>query len=266
MTSTPQPVRTEIWVISRASDTERRRLFESRAAEASHPWRFFDAWESLHPALNYDPAKARRTTGRVLKPAEIGCYSSHYALWLQLLASDADQFLVLEDDVIVDWPFIGSLAQQRLTALGVAYTRLYSLVPGPYRIVVSPFVSVHKFLIQNFGLVLGTQAYFLAKPAAAAFAAASVTVMRPIDVQMDRAWAHGVPNLAVVPYSVLETAVDSTIGRGGLNDKLSHVDRHGLLLTRVIEKLRKTIYHATAPWRDWRRLARDGGRPEIPRK
>jgi glycosyl transferase family 25 len=37
---------------------------------------------------------------------------------------------------------------------------------------------------------------------------------RPIDVELDRPWAHGIQNLSVFPFPVIEESVDSTIGFG----------------------------------------------------
>src|SRR5688572_19546264 len=106
MTTSSRPVRTIIKVISIATDAERRRAFSERARDANIPWGFFDACTSLAPALTYDEELTIVRRGRPLQKSELGCYSSHYSIWAEFLASDADQLIVLEDDTLVDWGYL----------------------------------------------------------------------------------------------------------------------------------------------------------------
>lgn len=210
---TPRPVRTRIFVVSMANASERRRAFAADAAGAEAPWRFFDAWDRLHPDLEYDEDAAIVAKGRPLRQGEIGCYSSHFALWLQLLADpDADQYIVLEDDVIVDWDYVARFAAVDHGAAGHDYVRLYYKKPAPSRIIAKDYVCRATWLTEVAGYCFGTQGYMITRAAAERLAAHCRELRRPIDDEMDRSWVHGVRNLAVFPFPLMERKVESGIG------------------------------------------------------
>lgn len=202
----------KILVISMDSAVERQRTFVERAAAAGVDWRFMPAYTSAHPALQYVEEDAIVAWGRPLRRGELGCYSSHYAAWEQLLADDVDQYVVLEDDVIVDWTFLRMLAPVNLGKWGVDYLRLYYKAPCKYAVLKHNFVEEAHTLIELKGLALGTQGYVITKAGAKAFIDHCRRVVRPIDVAMDRVWAHGVKNRAVFPFPIMEEAVASGIG------------------------------------------------------
>jgi len=220
-------VRTGIFVISMATAEARRQAFEARAASTSLPWRFFDAKTSLHTTLTYDAAEAMRINGRELQKGEIGCYSSHYALWEQLLADDVDQYLVLEDDVILDWPFVEKLLETDFSAEGLNYLRLYYKRPVRNILRRQPFVTRDYSLLELYGRAYGTQGYVVTKAGARAFMSACAKVVRPIDDHMDRSWEHGVANLTLFPCPLIEENVPSSIGqvRFDAKDQTAQVKR-----------------------------------------
>lgn len=205
-------VRTKIFVISMRSAAERRRIFTGGTIPKSIGWEFFDAHEKLHPDLHYDEDKAIIAKGRPLTAGELGCYSSHYALWEKLAEDDAEQYLILEDDILVDWSFIKPLIAEDHGEAGRDYIRLYYKKPAPARILETDFICRTTRLIEISGFCFGTQAYLLTKNGAHRFMAHTRQVVRPIDDQMDRSWIHGIPNLAVFPFPVLERSVPSAIG------------------------------------------------------
>lgn len=206
------PALTRIMVISLDSALERRSRFAMRAEDAGLEWRFFDAHRQLDPRLAYDPAHATRIFGRELLPAELGCYSSHAALWCDLIASDHQQYVVLEDDVIVDWKCLKRLVQHDFAAEGVGYVRLYYKRPTPFATLRTRYISRELSLIRLWGKAYGTQGYIITRAGAERLLANCRAVRRPIDDQMDRYWEHGVPNLSLFPFPILEEAVASDIG------------------------------------------------------
>lgn len=206
------PAQTKIFVVSLRNATERRRSFETVNAGASQPWAFFDAHETLHPDLDYDEDNAIIAKGRPLTRGEIGCYSSHYTLWKQLADDDVDQYLVLEDDVIVDWQYLESFLAEHHQAAGNDYIRLYYKQPVRSRVLQKNFLSRSTRLIELSGHSFGTQAYLVTKNGARRFMAQARKVTRPIDDEMDRSWVHGIPNRAVFPFPVIEQSVPSDIG------------------------------------------------------
>ncbi|WP_129792162.1 glycosyltransferase family 25 protein [Sphingosinicella sp. CPCC 101087] len=226
--------RTRILVVSLRSAEARRRAFaEAAGSAAGLEWSFFDASESLHPALSYDEEDAVVAKGRPLTKGEIGCYSSHYEAWRQLLEGDHDQYLVLEDDVIADWDYLAAFVRMNHEAAGRDYIRLYYKKPAPVRVLERDFGSRTRWLTRVIGYAFGTQAYLITRGAARVFTERFRRVRRPIDDEMDRWWVHGVSNLAVFPFPVMERAQESGIGLG----RFEAFDVPARL------KLRRTIAH-----------------------
>ena len=211
-------VRTKIIVISLEGAEERRARFAARAHDASVPWSFYPACSSLHPALTYDERGAIIAKGRPLGSAELGCYSSHYAAWTDLQADEADQYVVLEDDVIVDWTFVSKLTQVDLAGEGINYLRLYYKFPSSSAVVRENFIERARSVVELSGPAYGTQGYAITKAGAKTFLDHCRIVTLPVDDEMDRAWVHGQPNLAVFPFPIMEESADSSIGNARFED------------------------------------------------
>lgn len=207
-----EPAQTRIFVVSLKSAAQRRHSFETVNAHSLQQWKFFDAHETLHPDLDYEEDRAIIAKGRPLTRGEIGCYSSHYALWKQLVDDDVDQYLILEDDVIVDWQYLKSFMAEHHQAAGNDYIRLYYKNPVRSRLLQKNFMARSTWLIELSGYAFGTQAYLLTKNGARRFMAQARKVVRPVDDEMDRSWSHGIPNRAVFPFPIIEQTVPSDIG------------------------------------------------------
>ncbi|WP_022683426.1 glycosyltransferase family 25 protein [Sphingobium bisphenolivorans] len=235
-----------ILVISMAEAIARRAAFRQRAEGATLAWEFVDAHTSLHPQLYYLPEKATRVNGRPLQAGEIGCYSSHFALWLQLLDDSVDHYLIFEDDVIIDWNFVQAFAGQIENDVRFDYIRFYYKRPVPAVRRAFPFVTADCSLMELYGRAYGTQGYFISKDAARRLVEACRHVERPIDDQMDRSWVHGVPNLALFPCPIMEENVPSIIGRKRferIGPRPEHVTRN---LNRDRKAARRAYWRAAA--------------------
>ncbi|HKU59903.1 MAG TPA: glycosyltransferase family 25 protein [Gemmatimonadales bacterium] len=204
-------MRTSTVVISLPEATERRAVFSARAAKTSLAWRWFDARRDLGPDLEHDPDEAIVAKGRPMYPGELGCYASHHAAWTDFLEGDADQLLVLEDDTIVDWGFLESLAGVDLDAAGLAYLRLYAKRPCPFRVLVRNAIARQRSLVEFLDRPLGTQGYVLTRAGARRLVPHCRRVLRPIDDELDRAWDHGIRTLCVFPFPVIEESSASSI-------------------------------------------------------
>ena len=101
-------MKTVIYVISLKTSSDRREFFERHcaAANVTLPWQFFDAHTTMSDELDYRGSNAIAAKGRALYPRELACYSSHYATWAKMLREGANQVLVIEDDVVVDWELL----------------------------------------------------------------------------------------------------------------------------------------------------------------
>lgn len=202
---------TLVLVISLPDAAERRAGFAERARGTTLPWRFFDAHRELGPGLTYRPEDAIVAKGRPLMPGELGCYSSHYHAWLALLDSGAPQMIVLEDDTIVDWTFLEKLAAVDFAARGVFYLRLFAKRPCAFRLH-GEAIEPQRYLVEYAAYAHGTQGYVVTRAGAERFVRHCRAVRRPVDIELDRAWDHGVPCLAVFPFPLTEISTASTIG------------------------------------------------------
>jgi glycosyl transferase, family 25 len=205
-------VRTAIWVISLANDRDRRETFIRNAAAADVAWSFVDACPGLAPGLDYDPADSMVTVGRPLVAGELGCYASHFSLWEKLIQSEYDQLIVMEDDLLVDWAFVRLLLDVDFAARGIHYLRLFSRLMAPFKRLRWEYLEKSHHLIRFVGYALGCQAYVITRDGATTFLRHCRRVRLPLDHEMDRFWAHGLPNLAVYPYPFIELCSPSRIG------------------------------------------------------
>lgn len=232
--------RTKIIVISMPEAAARRSRFQERAHGAQVPWTFFPARTALHPALSYDEQDAIVAKGRPLRRGELGCYSSHYAAWEDLQNDAADQYVVLEDDVIVDWVFIEKLAEIDFAAMDIHYLRLYYKAPTRHAILKENFIERSRSILELSGQAFGTQGYLITKAGARILLDHCREVRRPVDDEMDRSWAHGLSNLAIFPFPIIEESAQSSIGNRRF--ETFTVPRHlklKRLVTRKVERWRR---------------------------
>lgn len=210
---TRQRPRTTIYVISLAEAHARRMAFERAASLEPHgrSWEFYPGLTALSPALRYEEEAAQVARGRHLHARELACYSSHYETWRSFLTTDDDQALIVEDDVRLDWIFVDRVAARDLAADGIDYLKLFSKNITPHAVVSNDFHG--RWLLDCRGYAYGMQAYMLTRQGARTFLDhCGGTIKRPIDDELDRSWAHGVPNLTVFPFPAFEASGPSTIG------------------------------------------------------
>lgn len=245
--------RTKIVVISMTDATERRARFAERACDAGLAWQFVPAMTSLHPALSYSEEAAIVAKGRPLRDGELGCYSSHYAAWESLQAEEVDQYVVLEDDVIVDWSFVRRMVEVDLAAMGIHYLRLYYKWPARHAVLKENFIERARSIVELSGTAYGTQGYLITRAGARILLDHCRIVKRPIDDEMDRSWAHGLPNLAIFPFPIIEESSQTIIGNGRF--ETFEVPEHLRLrrsLTRHVERWRLRVARAVRRFQRYR--------------
>ena len=209
---TSYEARTAIRVISLDTSIERRKAFTQMVGGTKLEWAFFPAYTSKMEPLQYDERAAVRRCGRPLSPLEIGCYASHFKVWEWLSHSDFDQAIILEDDVIVEWPYVEKLGITRLTDYGINLLRLYTYCPFRWKIAKYKFLSANTHLISLRGMVPGAAAYLLSKSAACTFVSNYSAIYTPLDWILARYWEHRIVNYCVFPFPVLHRDGPSTIG------------------------------------------------------
>ncbi|WP_165349687.1 glycosyltransferase family 25 protein [Methylibium sp. Pch-M] len=237
---------TLVRVISMTTATARRAAFAA-AADTAMAWSFFDARRSPESPAAYDDRLALRRFGRPLKPGEIGCYASHFAVWRQFLDSGADQLVVLEDDVFVDWPAVEQLCRHDLAGHGIHVLKLFATHPLRSRMAKYKLLSDHSHLLRLFGHAFGTQAYVLTRRGAAALVLTCPQMTMPVDWAMSRYWAYGLPSYAVFPFPVIERHGPSTIEHAQQVDMSTHLrDRTARLAWRIGERVSRVAFDLTA--------------------
>lgn len=235
----------EILVVSLETAVARREAFAARAGGTSLAWRFFNACTGPAPGMTIDEPAIRRNKGRTMSKGEIGCYASHFSIWQDMIARNVRQAIVLEDDTVVDWAYLEPLARTDLRGEGIDYLRLYAKKPTWQRVVRRDFLQHSRTIVELIGLAYGTQGYAITLEGARRLAAHCQIVRRPIDDEMDRSWAHDLPNLALYPTPILEAAVVSDIGNsrfGPKTDPLYHSTKQKVW--RHVERARMRILKA----------------------
>ena len=196
-------------VINLPSREDRRRHMTQQLEGVTLPWSFFDARKEPPPDLPYHPETALWARGRPLTPGELGVFASHVALWRWLVSeSDLDLLCVLEDDVIVDSVFFNRIPEMYAAEPWLHYLRLYAKVPVPMTYVKLAF---GRHLVRYRLPVFGAQGYLITRHGAATFLRSIRSVVRPIDDEMDRFWAHGLPIYSVYPFPLMESDLGSSI-------------------------------------------------------
>ena len=237
----------------------RRRTFSRDAQDARHDWEFFSAYSAVASPLVYDKELAKRRFGRELHPGELGCYVSHYKLWEWFAASDFDQLIVFEDDVLVDWMAINEIAKHNLAALEIDLVKLYATHDFKIKEKLYRFASPHAHLLRVKGLILGTQGYVLSRKAARELLRVAKQIYLPIDWVMARYWDYGVPNYCYFPFPVIERFVPSAIGderHAAAPPPLS--DRASRLQWRITDRLRRELLEFAISRKAIRRNRDDG--------
>ncbi len=229
-------------------------------------WRFFDALTQPPPDIPHDPRRVLHAMGRPMSQGELGCFASHRALWREMAESPpARLMLVLEDDLLLDPHFFARMDDVAAAAERYPYLRLYAMLPGHLH---PEDAFLERYVGRFTGRTYGTQAYFLRQDGASRLIESIRSVARPVDKELDRYWAHGLPIRAVFPFPVLELDNGSQIGLGRYDRQpLSPADSLAHRLTQVSERLRRLPAAAlgraaaTARWMSrreqaWRRRLR----------
>ncbi len=235
--ATPTPAQPfAIRVISLAH-SPRRAVFAERA-NTSLEWDFLDARTSNTTGLPYDRRKSELIYGRALKPSELGCFSSHYALW-RFCAKTNQPVVVFEDDVDPDWSFLEALAQDYQPYAEIEFLRFWGMFDAK-RVNVGSILD--RKVVELLGYPRGGQGYLMTPPHATRLLKRLRLVARPVDDEIDRVWRYGAPNLIVDPPPLSVREEPSDIGDAG-RDQFKQKSPLRITL-RFVEKARKEAYIA----------------------
>lgn len=173
-----------IFVISRASDVQRREAVSSTLKNSPYVWGFFDAYEAgtipeWFEAV-YDEKKAKKYRSYPLVPGEKGCFSSHIGVWLRCVNLD-EPVVVLEDDFTLLSDFYNKL--NIVGSSGFDYVKLEKRSGG--------FDIDENFMV-NTKNRSGAVGYYLSPVGAFKLLSGLKKVYMPVDHYLGMPWKHGV--------------------------------------------------------------------------
>lgn len=198
---------TIVHVISLPGSPRRAEMARQLGEVANLDWRFFDAGRTP-PAIPYDPAMARRAIRRELTSGELGCYGSHFAVWQAIANGPDEAAVVLEDDLLIDPGFFVDIGATVAALSGHPFVRLYAKAPTSARIIGS---VAGRHVVRYRGAAIGAQGYILRRDGARRWLASITSIVRPVDDEMERYWAHGIANIGLHPFPIIERMGVSTI-------------------------------------------------------
>lgn len=236
-------VETAIRIISLEKSKDRRTAFSQHVSGLDLDWSFFPAHKGVVSPLGYNDRDVTRRFGRGLFSPEIGAYVSHYKCWEWLTNSEYDQAIILEDDVLVDWPAIIQLSQCNLSSYGIELLRMFATHPIKSKIVMYRFLSPHCHLVRTIGMYLGMQGYMLTKAGARRFVEKYPNITSPIDWVMTRYWEHKLENYSLFPFPIIEQQGPSIIGpRNSITKTAPLLDRAIRFCWRVRDRIKREYF------------------------
>ena len=208
MTTTPYDI--NVAVISLVSALRRRKNMQEQLRDLALNWSFFDAHTSASPDLLLHARSWRRLNGRTLNAEELGCYSSHYTLLVEHgRKPDNDILIVLEDDAILDTEYFNDLDALRSLMRDFGYVRLNAQLAAPS---VEVRILGRRRLVRFLRKVHGSAGYMIDAHTARSLSKHLVELRRPIDIEMDRFWSHGVKIFCLYPFVLIESSASTQIG------------------------------------------------------
>jgi len=200
----------QILVISLVQSTQRREKVIQELSKISLPWRFLDAVDGrkLHyPIPEYPAKKVKKLLGFDLTPNEIGCFLSHRQAWSECLSQNITT-IIFEDDFVL-LPHFENVIETLLSQTeNWGLVRLQAIEESRSHTIQSfPEYS----LVRNDGDPLGATSYIVQPKIAKILLEHATQVYEPLDHFLEHYQKHDIPMLAIKPYPVDITRVESTI-------------------------------------------------------
>jgi glycosyl transferase, family 25 len=219
-------------VISLAGSDARQQKVRSELNKTSLPWHFVDAVRGTELKDNpkeYKPEKVKRLLGFELTPNELGCFLSHKKAWQECVDKNMAT-IVFEDDFFLLPHFEKTIHFLMTECKEWSAVRLQGLSEVPQE-KLQDNEDIH--LVRNIGDAVGATAYLIKPEAAKILIAASTDIYEPLDHFLEHYQKHHLEFLAINPYPVDITGVQTTIA-----------DRPGRLPIRGLAKLKRSVLRA----------------------
>ncbi len=222
----------QVLVISLAGSDERKKKVQSELDKTKFTWRFLEAVKGSaleKPPAEYKADKVRGLLGFELTPNELGCFLSHKKAWQACVDKDVIT-IIFEDDFYL-LPHFKNVVQFLSSNLELwDAVRLQGLSNVSQELI----QDVGEFsLVRNLGDAVGATAYIIKPHVAKILIAASGDIYEPLDHFLEHHQKHQLTFLAINPYPVDITGVETTIA-----------DRPGRQPIKGLAKIRRSVLRA----------------------
>jgi len=169
-------------------------------------------------ALNQSKALDYSGYYKILSPAEIGCYLSHIKCWQLMVDQNIEQAVILEDDFALK-PEFKEICSSLADIPG--HWECLKLTEHPEK-----RLAIKQQAFKQWQVVIydkapsRTGAYAITLSGAKKMLAHSKLIARPVDIDIQYGWEHGMRVCGIKPYPVsVEVAGTSTIDAKGNRKK-----------------------------------------------
>lgn len=232
---------------------QRLQLMQQRLEKTRLSWQRVPAVEGKFLNIVEDPRVSlscyRKRHGKVLNPAEVGCYLSHIKALETFLADPAANFaLILEDDIDFAADFTHVLHDLLAHAAAWDMVKLSGFHSGTP--VGGPTVGQKRRLSVMLSRQTGSAAYLVNRHAAEIYLAKLLPMQLPYDHAFDKGWDFGLRIRIVNPLPTeLDWEQPSTIGGVDASPyvKLPWHQRLSTYQYRLFNELRR-VAHGLRQW------------------
>ena len=192
----------KVFVISLPKAKDRQQRISEQLDNAGIDFEMFmgvDGREGAHPLFeHYNEPLRLKIKGEPMLPGQLGCFASHYLLWVRC-ADSKEPCIVLEDDARIDTDLLNQfLAATRLLGSQYECVRLFENKSRVRKAV--PVQTVSDFLVcKYFKGHMSTTGYYLTPSGAEKFIAGADEWLLPVDIYMDQFWNNGVECYGIQP-------------------------------------------------------------------
>jgi glycosyl transferase family 25 len=195
----------KLLVINLKRSQDRREFMQPQLDKLGMVYEWFPAVDGqsacdLAAISRYDAALALRLLGHQLSVGEVGCFASHYMVWLKCVELGVP-LLVLEDDVQIGAQFPESVALADEIIMDLRFIRLSGIWNCPFKF--QSNLSPSHRLVRYLKGPVGAQCYAIAPSGAAALLRHATVWIDAVDKYIDAFWVHGLSSYAIHPFHVM---------------------------------------------------------------
>lgn len=227
----------KVFVISLPKAKERQKQISKKLSEAGIDFEFFmgvdgrEAPDSLFEL--YNESRRLKIKGEPMLSGQLGCFASHYKLWLRCLKAN-ESFIVLEDDAHVQAELFlefvslakGLDEQYECIRLFRNKSRIRNAVPvqrlGGFEI------------LKYFKGHMSTTGYYITPNGAKKFIEGASEWVLPVDIYMDQFWGNKVECYGVEPPCLTN---DET-----LDSLIDYIPKKDKKRKNIIVKANREVY------------------------